>query len=269
MEIHLQRGNSNKIMGIILKAIIDQLTINLVEVNGGSKTNAIPREGDAIISVASTDVDTLTKILADVTNNIKDELRVSDPGVEITMTEVEGAKKVMDIETTNKVINTIFLYPNGVQRMSLDIEGLVETSLNLGVLTTEEAGVVLQSAIRSSENASKALLTKEVETLATLVGAEFETGATYPAWKFNPNSKLQEMALEVHEKSTGKKAGIKAIHAGLECGLLGEKLPDCDMISFGPNMFDVHTPEEKVSISSVENVWKYFLELLKSSKDYL
>ncbi len=269
MEIHLQRGNSNKIIGRILKAITDELTINLVEVNGGSKTNAIPREADAKISVASTDVDTLNKVLADVTKDIKDELRVSDPSVEITMTEVEKTEKVMDNETTNKVVNTLFLYPNGVQRMSLDIEGLVETSLNLGVLTTEEAGVVLQSAIRSSENASKALLTKEVETLATVVGAKFETGATYPAWKFNPNSKLQEMALEVHEKSTGKKAGIKAIHAGLECGLLGEKLPDCDMISFGPNMFDVHTPEEKVSISSVENVWNYFLELLKSSKDYL
>ena len=271
MEIQLQRGNSNKIMARILKAVSDKLTINLVEINGGSKTNAIPREGDALISVAKKDIETLNEILADVAKAIVEELRVSDAGVKISITEVKGleSSRVMDIETTKRVINTLFLYPNGVQRMSLDIEGLVETSLNLGVVTTEDEGVVLQSAIRSSVDAAKALLTKEVETLAVVTGAKFEQGATYPAWKFNPNSKLQDMALEVHEKSTGRKAGIKAIHAGLECGLLGEKLPDCDMISFGPNMFDVHTPEEKLSISSVENVWKYFLDLLKSSKDYL
>jgi len=269
IEIQLQRGNSNKIMGRILKAISDELTINLIEINGGSKTNAIPREGDVSISVAKKDTEALNKILANVTKDIVEELRVSDAGVKITMTEGTKTSKVMDLDTTKRVINTLFLYPNGVQRMSLDIEGLVETSLNLGVLTTEDAGVVLQSAIRSSVNAAKALLTKKVETLAMVTGAKFEQGATYPAWKFNPNSKLQKMALEVHEKSTGKKAGIKAIHAGLECGLLGEKLPDCDMISFGPNMFDVHTPEEKLSISSVENVWKYLLDLLKSSKNYL
>jgi dipeptidase D len=271
MEIQLQRGNSNKIMGRILKAISDKLTINLIEINGGSKTNAIPREGDALISVAKKDIKILNEIVADVTKNIIEELRVSDAGVKISITEAKETKppKVMDSDTTNRVINTLFLYPNGVQRMSLDIEGLVETSLNLGVLTTEDKGVVLQSAIRSSVDAAKALLTKEVETLAVITGAKFEQGASYPAWKFNPNSKLQDMALEVHEKSTGKKAGIKAIHAGLECGLLGEKLPDCDMISFGPNMFDVHTPEEKLSISSVENVWSFLLDLLKSSKDYL
>ena len=271
MEIHLQRGNSNKIMGRILKAITEEVTINLVEVNGGSKTNAIPREGDLLISVAKKDIETLNNILITTVKAIVEELRVSDPSVKITMTEVEGLEgtKVMDLETTKRIANVLFLYPNGVQRMSLDIEGLVETSLNLGVLTTEETGVVLQSAIRSSVDAAKTLLTDEVKALALISGATFEQGATYPAWKFNPNSKLQGMALDVHEKSTGKKAGIKAIHAGLECGLLGEKLPDCDMISFGPNMFDVHTPEEKLSISSVENVWNYFLELLKSSKDYL
>lgn len=271
MEIQLQRGNSNKVMGRILKAISDRLDINLLEINGGSKTNAIPREGDALISVSKQDIDTLNEILDVTTKEILEELRVSDAGINITMTEVKGleASKVMDTETTNRVINTLFIYPNGVQRMSLDIEGLVETSLNLGVLTTEDTGVVLQSAIRSSVDAAKALVTKEVATLATITGAKFEQGATYPAWKFNPNSKLQDMALEVHERSTGKKAGIKAIHAGLECGLLGEKLPDCDMISFGPNMYDVHTPEEKLSISSVENVWNYLLDLLKSSKDYL
>jgi len=271
MEIQLQRGNSNKIMGRILKAISDKLTINLIKINGGSKTNAIPREGDILISVAKKDIKTLHKIIDNVTKNILEELRVSDAGIKITMTELNGTKpsKVMDIDTTNRVINTLFLYPNGVQRMSLDIEGLVETSLNLGVITTEDTGVILQSAIRSSVDAAKALLTKEVETLAVITGAKFEQGASYPAWKFNPNSKLQNMALEIHKKSTGKKAGIKAIHAGLECGLLSEKLPNCDMISFGPNMFDVHTPEEKLSISSVENVWNYLLDLLKSSKDYL
>jgi len=271
IEINLQRGNSNKILGRILKAITDKISINLVEVNGGSKTNAIPREGDAIISVSSKDIKTLEEVLTNVTKDIKDELRVSDPDVKITLTKIDEfeGKKVMDSDSTNKVINTLFLYPNGVQRMSLDIEGLVETSLNLGIVTTEKNSVVLQSAIRSSENSSKALLTKEVETLAEVLGCQFEQGASYPAWKFNPNSKLQKMALEVHEKSTGKKAGIKAIHAGLECGLLSEKLPNCDMISFGPNMFDVHTPEEKVSISSVENVWNFFLNLLKESKNYL
>jgi len=270
-EIHLQRGNSNKIMARILKSISDRLTINIVEINGGSKTNAIPREGDVLISVAKKDLEILNEILIESTKDIIEELRVSDPSVKIIMTEVSGEKisKVMDVNTTNKIINTLFLYPNGVQRMSLDIEGLVETSLNLGVLTTEDAGVVLQSAIRSSVDPAKSLLTKEIETLAMVMGAKFEQGAAYPAWKFNPNSKLQDMALQVHEKSTGKKAVIKAIHAGLECGLLSEKLPDCDMISIGPNMFDVHTPEEKLSISSVENVWKYFLDILKYSKNYL
>jgi dipeptidase D len=270
MEIHLQRGNSNKIMATILKEIMDEVSINLVKINGGSKTNAIPREGDALIALSSNDVDKVKEIIARVSAEITEELRVSDPGVKITVEEVKSEdNKVMDDTTTKNVINALFLYPNGVQRMSLDIEGLVETSLNLGVLTTTENGVMLESAVRSSVDAAKAKLTKELATLAELVGAEFEQGATYPAWKFNANSKLQDMALDVYEKSTGKIAGKKAIHAGLECGLLGEKLPECDMISFGPNMFNVHTPEEKLSISSTENVWNFFLNLLKESKNYL
>ena len=269
VEIHMQRGNSNKIMGRILMAISEEIEINLVEINGGSKTNAIPREGDSVIGVNSKDIQKLEEIITKIKKDLLEEQRVSDPKLKITLTEVETTPKTMDAESTKKVINMIYLYPNGVQRMSLDIEGLVETSLNLGVVTTEKSGVVLQSAIRSSVDASKTQLTKEVEILARVVGADFEQGATYPAWKYNPNSKLQEMALEVHKKTTGKKAGIKAIHAGLECGLLGEKLPDCDMISFGPNMFDVHTPEEKLSISSTENVWNFFLNLLKESKNYL
>ena len=150
--------------------------------------------------------------------------------------------------------------------MSMDIQGLVESSLNLGVVRTEEDKIEFISAIRSSVKSLKNELFMRVSTVAKLVGATVSTESNYPEWSYNPDSKIRNVFVEIYEKMNGNKPKIDAIHAGLECGLLGEKFGNMDMISFGPNLYDVHTPDEHMSISSVERMWDYLVEVLKNVK---
>ena len=172
-------------------------------------------------------------------------------------------EQAITAEDSLKVISLITAMPDGVQAMSASVEGLVETSLNLGVLTTEENRVVLEQSVRSSVESSKDHLLRKLGLIAGGYGAEFTINSRYPGWKFNPTSALREHMVEVYRRMYGTDPKVEAIHAGLECGLLSEKIKGLDCISIGPDMVDIHSPKEKLSVKSTEHVWDYLKEVLR------
>lgn len=267
MDIIKERGNSNKILGRVLKGLSSEVKFNLVSLNGGSKNNAIPREAEAIISVEINDESKVIDIVNNWNTIISNELRTQDPGfkMEVSAVNNETNKEFTD-EATKKVIDLLYLYPNGINTKSVEIDGLVESSTNLGVLSTNEGIVEFDSAIRSSVPSLKEEIVLRSKTIVELLGGEFSTTADYPAWEYNPNSQIREICQKVHKEMYGKEAEIVAIHAGVECGLFNEKLGNLDMISFGPNLYDVHTPDEHMSITSVRNCYEYLKAVLKEIK---
>lgn len=267
MDIIKERGNSNKILGRVLKGLSREVKFNIVNLNGGSKNNAIPREAEALVSVDINNENTVIDIVNNWNSIISNELRTQDPGVKIEASVVsdENNKEFTD-ECTKKVVDLLYLYPNGINTKSVEIDGLVESSTNLGVLSTENGVVEFDSAIRSSIPSLKQEIVLRSKTIVELLGGEFTTTSDYPGWEYNPNSKIREICQKVHKEMYGKEAGIVAIHAGVECGLFNEKLGGLDMISFGPNLYDVHTPDEHMSISSVRNCYEYLKAILKEVK---
>lgn len=264
MDIIKERGNSNKILGRVLKGLLREVKFNLVSLNGGSKNNAIPREAEAIIAVNPNDENTAIEVINNWNNIIENELRAQDPGlkIEASITDIKTCKEFTD-ESTKKVVDLLYIYPNGINTKSTEIEGLVESSTNLGVLTTKDGVVEFDSAIRSSIPSLKEEIVLRSKTIVELLGGKFETTSDYPGWEYDPNSKVRDICQRVHKDMYGKEAKIVAIHAGVECGLFNEKLGNLDMISFGPNLYDVHTPDEHMSISSVKNCYEYLLGILK------
>ncbi len=267
MEINKGRGNSNIILGRILQGISSNNDVYLAEISGGAKMNAIPRESDAVLLVKSNDKTKVEEEIKEWNMKIGNELKTADPDVKIEFEPLNSKyQKVFSKETMKKVISALVLIPNGVQTMSMEIEGLVQSSTNLGVLTTTEKEVLLECAVRSSVKTLKLDIVNKMEALANLIGANSSTEGDYPAWEFRKDSYIRKVFVDCYKKMYGKEPIITAIHAGLECGLFDEKFDDVDMISLGPNMYDVHTPDEHVSISSTKRVWNYLLEVLKSIK---
>ena len=267
IEIHKERGNSNKIMGRILKDLSTKIDFNMQSINGGSKNNAIPRELDTLIAINSQDLEKVKEVIANWETILLNELKSQDAGIKLEIELVEdSSEKVFTKDCTRKVVELLYLYPNGINTRSVQIEGLVESSTNLGVVTTLENVVEFDSAIRSSVASLKDEIILKVKTITEIVGADFETTSGYPEWQYNSESKLRDICQNVHVNMYGKEAEIVAIHAGVECGLFNEKLGELDMISFGPNLYDVHTPQEHMSISSVESIWKYLKAVLKELK---
>ncbi|MGL5352133.1 MAG: aminoacyl-histidine dipeptidase [Clostridium sp.] len=267
IEIHKERGNSNKIMGRILKDLSSKVNFNIQSINGGSKNNAIPREMDALIAIDSKDLEKVKEVVSNWEAILLNELKTQDPGIKLEAQVVnDSSNKIFTADCTKKVVELLYLYPNGINTRSVQIEGLIESSTNLGVVTTSENTVEFDSAIRSSVASLKEEIILRVKTITELVGAEFQTSAGYPEWQYNSESKLRDLCQKVHVDMYGEEAKIVAIHAGVECGLFNEKLGGLDMISFGPNLYDVHTPQENMSISSVESIWKYLKAVLKELK---
>ena len=264
MDIIKQRGNANKILGRLLNLL--NVDFDIAKVEGGSKNNAIPREADCVIMVNNDQIDAFTTQLKYITNIFKHELRTSDPGLEIACSETNTPELILNSASKDKVIKMLNLIPNGIQTMSMDIENLVESSTNLGVLRTTDSTVTFECAVRSSVKSLKEDITARMELLVTELGGNLELISDYPAWEYAKDSNLEKVCIEAYKNLTGKEPIIMALHAGLECGLLLDKIPNAEAISFGPNMYDVHTPNEHLSISSTENTWKYLLEVLKSIK---
>ncbi|MBS4539547.1 aminoacyl-histidine dipeptidase [Clostridium sp. D2Q-11] len=267
MEINKQRGNSNKILGRILFDLNESFDISVYEVNGGAKMNAIPREADAKIIFNSNEFENINSKIEEWNDILTNELKSVDPDIKIALTEMdEKPNKIFSKDTVNKLITLYRLIPNGIQSMSMDIEGLVQSSTNIGVVTTFDKQIVFESAIRSSVRTLKQEILNRQKALADIIGAEMTPEADYPEWQYDPNSYIRGVFVESYKDMFGNEPEISAIHAGLECGLFKEKLGDVDMISFGPNMYDVHTPEEALSISSTERMWNYLVSVLERIK---
>ena len=265
LDIIKQRANSNKLAGRVLADIIESCSIRLISLQGGSKTNAIPREMDVIFYGSLEEENQLKDIVARWQDIIANEYRAVDENAVVLLEKMDvEAEKVFDRETTEKAVQLLYLIPSGIRTMSQDIPGLVQSSTNLGVVITSKEQVEFHSAIRSSVGSLKEEIVKETKYIAKALGVEAEFQAGYPEWQYNSESKIRNISCEVYERLTGEKPEIVAIHAGVECGLFSEKFDDMDMISFGPNLYDVHTPEEHMSITSVQNLWAFLKELLKA-----
>lgn len=264
-EIHKGLGNANKILNRYLWALSQKLTLSLSEISGGNLHNAIPREAHAIVGVPVGDKDEALTLLKKVTEDVKGELRVIDPNLKIISTDVAEPKVVIDKEPIYNLLYAVCACPHGVLAMSQDIHGLVEASTNLASIKMKENNlIVVGTSQRSSTESLKNYAANMVASVFTLAKAKVEHSSGYPAWKPNTHSQILEITEKAYEKLYNKKPEIKAIHAGLECGLFLEKYPNLDMVSFGPTITDAHSPAEQVNIPSVDKWWRLLLEVLKS-----
>lgn len=267
-DIHFERGNALYLLARILNKASKSVKFNLASFNGGTVENAIPREAIAEVvfeageSMAA-DVAKFTEIIKSAEKDLKAEYAVRDAGLYVEVAEgTEDAYAVYSDVTTANLIHMIVAAPTGVQAMSQDVEGLVETSLNLGVAESSDTAVTLQYSIRSSVESSKYALVEKMEVIFGMVGAKLSTSGEYPGWAYRQDSPLRDKMIRVYEEMFGEKPGILAIHAGLECGLFLGKQPDFDCVSFGPSIQSIHTTEEHLSISSVQRMWKFLCAIL-------
>lgn len=263
VEIHKGLGNSNLLMGRVLYAAAQRAELRLVDVSGGLKDNAIPRE--TVATVVTADAAAVRAVCREMDAVLKQEYRVTDPGVFVAIAEGTGGLP-MDKETTEKVLCFLNCLPNGVQTMSADIPGLVQTSLNLGVLHTTDTELYSESCVRSSVDSQKQMMVDRIRCLIERLGGTAEVQGDYAGWAYQQDSPLRELLVEVFTEQNGYAPKIEAIHAGLECGVLISKLPGLDCVSLGPDITEIHTCREKLHIASTQRLWALVTETLKRMK---
>jgi dipeptidase D len=264
LDISAGRGNAIKLMARLLHGLDYKFGIRLVSINGGSKHNAIPRESFAVVRVIKKNVEEVLNYINEYNKIVKDELASAEPQLNVAAGEVKSRAKVMDKTTATNLINSLYAVQNGVIKMSADIEGLVETSTNLAVVTTKGKTVEIILSQRSSVETEKKDISNSVASVFHLAKAEVKQGDGYPGWKPDIHSPVLSVMKNVYKNSYGNEPEIKAIHAGLECGIIKERFPDMDMISFGPTIMGAHSPDEKVQISAVEKFWDMLIDTLKN-----
>ena len=267
LEIDQGRGNSNKIIGRVLNRINGFEDIDISNIDGGSKSNAIPRLSKVILSIPKDKVEYVKDEIIKVEKELKSELISIDKNVELIFEKSkEELKRVFNEATKEKLITALMLLPNGVQTMSKDIEGLVESSNNVGVVKTLDDSITIECAMRSSVGSLKNYISDQVKLISEIIEGEWESTSSYPAWEYSKESYIRDVFIKSYKDINNKDINIAAIHAGLECGLFDEKFEGMDMVSFGPDMFGVHAPGEKVSISSTEKSYELLLKVLKEIK---
>jgi len=261
-EIHKQRGNANKAMIEILDLLKEKADFLLVSVKGGSKDNAIPRTAEVIIATE----EKLEMLLREVLKEVKDLYSSFEPQVEMFFEEIINVYEALDDDSFYRYINLMEEIPTGVYTWMKEYPDIVEASDNLAIVKTEEDFIRITVSLRSSEPEVLARLKKYISEIAEKYKASYEFSAAYPEWRYRSVSPLREKAIKVWKDLTGKDMEVSIIHAGLECGALSQNYPDIDFISIGPNMQDVHTPEEKLEIASTEKAYQYLLKLLEELK---
>ena len=266
LNIHEGFGNAIKLLSRVLYDLKDKFHYHLSKIEGGSKHNAIPREAEAIIDVPADSVDTLKKVVAQFDKIFKEELRFVDAGVEVTVQSHENSKQVFSTDYRDQLIGVLYAMPHGVIAMSHAIEDLVETSTNMAIIETRDDIVHMLTSQRSSVGSCVVDIADKIKALGELGGFDIEQGGGYPAWEPNPDSRLLKVCKDIYKNKYGSEPEVKAIHAGLECGIIGEKYDGMDMISFGPDIEGAHSPDERIKIDSVEHVWEYLLEILREIK---
>ena len=266
-EIHKEHGNANILMGRILENIFNELPFGILDFKGGLKDNAIPRESTVTLLIPEEAREDVTRIVNATAKELAAELSVADPATRIDLSFGNVTEKnVLDYASVNKIILYLRTVPNGVINMSQVIPGLVETSLNLGVLELKDNVLSTLTSIRSSVATRKEDLKRRVMNIIEMLGGECEAEGEYPAWEYNDHSTLRPQVVKVYQELFGQEPKLTAIHAGLECGILSDKIPDLDCVSFGPTNYDIHTPKERLSISSTEKYWNFLVKFLEEAK---
>ena len=265
MDIILGRANANKVLFRFLYEISKKMDVRIASVQGGSLRNAIPREAFATVAVPKDKAAKFEKEVKTMEKVLKNEYALVEPTLEFFCEKTKAPAKVMDCKSQLQYVRAIYACPNGVERMSDSMAGLVETSDNMAVVSIAKGKVSVAALVRSSVNTAKDDLAQKVAATFELVeGCSVKLSGSYPGWNPNMNSNILKVAQETYKKLYGKIPEIKAIHAGLECGLLGAKYPNWDMISFGPTIRSPHSPDERVHIASVDKFFKFLVEILKN-----
>jgi len=263
-DIHLYRGNANKILFRYLKHAETKHGLRLASVEGGSLRNAIPREAFAVFVVPADKAGAIPKCVAEMYEIIRKEYATVDPDLKMEVAAADAPAKLIDGDTQKKFINAVVACPNDVIRMSNDMAGLVETSTNLAIVKSDKGEINVHCLLRSSVDSGKEALEQMCASVFELAGAECVFDGQYPGWKPNPHSPILEVMKQGYKKQFGDTPKISAIHAGLECGLIGGVFPNLDMISFGPTIRNPHSPDEMVNVATVGKFWDYLLETLKN-----
>ncbi len=262
VDIHKKRANANKVMGEFLSRVQQLMPICITKLEGGAKDNAIPRSCEVILVALGMYIERINGVAEQLQKEIRENY--DEPYAVVRGDDVDAlGGNALTTECSAKVIALLNAAPNGVQAWSKDMEGLVQTSLNLGIANLDDA-LTLTFAVRSSVNTEKTDLLEKLENLAKMSDAAYSQMGDYPAWEYKKDSRLRDTMVSVYRKMFQKEPQVVAIHAGLECGLLSEKLPGLDCVSIGPEMHDIHTSRERLGIASVARTWEFILEILKS-----
>jgi dipeptidase D len=255
VDIHLGRGNALRIMGGVLQSLQERLPMEIAEINGGSAQNAIPREAAALVVVESSRESELKSLIATAEAAYKADLGGFDSGLQIAAEKAERPAKTLDAKDAKQTVALLASLHHGVLAMSPDVPGLVQTSTNLAMVNTKEDVVEIVTSQRSAIESSMLAAARMVATMCGLAGFEVEHAGKYPGWKPEPGSDIVRKLQEVHQKLFGEPAKLIAMHAGLECGVIGEKYPGMQMVSFGPTIVGPHSPNERSKVSGITSSW--------------
>jgi dipeptidase D len=256
VDIHQGRGNAVRILGLTLQRVLERLPVEIADLKGGSARNAIPREASAVIMMDAGREKDLRALLAELQAEMLSDLGGFDPGLQISLEKSEAAPQVLDAADARATVDLLASLHHGVMAMSPDIAGLVQNSTNLATVAVKDGRVEIGTSQRSAIESSKQAVARMVATMCRLAGFEAEHSTSYPGWKPDPNSEIVRKLQAAHQEVFGQPAKLIAMHAGLECGVIGEKYPGMQMISFGPQIENPHSPHERVQISSVEPFWR-------------
>jgi dipeptidase D len=263
VDIHKGRANANKLITRLLYELSNSMNIEVAFIDGGSLRNAIPREALAEVTVAENKVTEFKNVVATFNTTVKNENHFTDPNLLVTAEIIPLPSKVIDAVFQQNLIRALYACPNGIYRMTPAILDLVQTSNNVARVLVKDGSFTVQCLTRSSVNSEKTDLAQAITSVFELTGATVALGGAYPGWEPRPDAPIVKLMSELYMERYQAPANVDAIHAGLECGILGTNYPGMQMISFGPNIYGAHSPDEKVQISSVQKFWGYFLETLK------
>lgn len=265
MDIHLGRANANKIINRILMAIDRQCSIAMSSIDGGGLRNAIPREAKAVFGAPAEEIGSLNRIFAEEVEAITNEYRSTDPGMQVTLEQVaiDGLLEAWAPDFQGRLMRALRALPNGIYRMSPEVDGLVQTSSNLARIVINDRKVQIACLCRGSVDSEKMDMARSIRAALELGGLDVHYEGEYPGWEPRPEAKVVKVMSELYHELFGESAEVMACHAGLECGILGAHYPEMEMISFGPNICGAHSPDEKVQISSVSKTWKLLLATLE------
>ncbi len=267
VDIHTWRANAIVVLARAVASLSQKNDLRIADIVGGSAHNAIPRDATVTVAIKDSDYDKVTKALSEFEKTVKREFKNTDPELALTIKQENNVpQKTLTANSTKKAVNVILALPHGVTAMSTDIEKLVETSNNLANVKIENQKLEILTSQRSSLVSRLHYITDKIWAVTRVAGGESVNEGGYPPWPVNMESPLLAKCVNLYEKKFGKKPVVEAIHAGLECGIIGDKYEGMDMISFGPTMKNVHSPDEKLFVPSIEKVWDFTVELLRSFK---